>query len=75
MRVAEQRAAAGREDFSGELRHVRLTPCNRRVGVLDWHADPLRPPPWPADLVAAKAAQQKRKAAEKAGGKEKKFKF
>ncbi|KAL4438493.1 hypothetical protein ABPG77_000141 [Micractinium sp. CCAP 211/92] len=43
MRVAEQRAAAGREDFS--------------------------------DLVAAKAAQQKRKAAEKAGKEAKKFKF
>ncbi|KAI7836288.1 hypothetical protein COHA_009837 [Chlorella ohadii] len=43
MRVAEQRAAAGREDFS--------------------------------DMVAAKAAAQKRKAAEKAGGKDKKFKF
>ena len=28
-----------------------------------------------ADMVAAKAAAQKRKAAEKAGGKEKKFKF
>lgn len=42
-RVAEKRAAAGREDFS--------------------------------DLVAAKAASQKRKATEKASGKEKKFKF
>ncbi|KAL4431297.1 hypothetical protein ABPG75_006553 [Micractinium tetrahymenae] len=43
MRVAEQRAAAGREDFS--------------------------------DLVAAKAAQQKRKAAEKSSKEAKKFKF
>lgn len=42
-RLAEQRAAAGREDFS--------------------------------DLVAAKAAQQKRKQAEKAKAEAKKFKF
>ena len=77
MRAAEQRAAAGREDFSGGC-------CGSCEGVLRLagpacqHA--LRPVnctlPCPdADMVAAKAAQQKRKAAEKAGGKEKKFKF
>jgi len=43
MKVAEARAAAGKEDFS--------------------------------DLVAAKSAAQKRKAADKPGGKDKKFKF
>ena len=47
----------------------------RRVASHPLHPLPLCNPRWTADMVAAKAAQQKRKAGEKAGGSSKKFKF
>ena len=77
MRAAEQRAAAGREDFSGAL-CVSLTvraPWLHVNATSALHLAPAKCTPRPhADMVAAKAAQQKRKATEKSGGEAKKFK-
>jgi hypothetical protein len=73
MRVQEQRAAAGREDFSGAPWHSSLvlkTALGIKQSGLDQHALSGRC----ADMVAAKAAQQKRKASEKASASDK-FKF
>lgn len=94
MRVAEQRAAAGREDFSGGWAWAPARVSGPRVPANDQKAACLSclvesttrlfslpreattvSFATPADLVAAKAAQQKRKAAEKAGKEAKKFKF
>ena len=85
MRADEQRAAAGREDFSGALGVHRWIWAAEGLGCR-WYAVLKAVAKLltvslccaslvTADMVAAKAAQQKRKAAEKAGGKEKKYKF